>query len=216
MKISDLQPQVIAIYGGRFHPFHHGHASAYKELASKFGINNTYIASSGKVEPNKSPFSFDERKVMIQATGINPGQVVEEPVPYNPKILPTALGLDPNTDVMVFGVGSKDMQEDPRFQFTPLKNGSPSYFQKYTGGKMKPFTNDKGEGTERPGHGYIYPVKDYKFTVAGKTAGSASEIRSMFASGSTEEQERIVKDLYPNADEGLQKKILSIFSRRLT
>lgn len=215
MKISDLQPRVIAIYGGRFHPFHHGHASAYKELASKFGINNTYIASSGKVEPNKSPFSFDEKKIMIQASGINPSHVIEEPVPYNPKVLPAHLGLNPDFDVLVFGVGAKDMQEDPRFQFTPLKDGSPSYFQQYTGDKMKPFTNAKGEGPERPGHGYIYPVKDYKFTVAGKKAGSASEIRSRFANASEEEQERIVKDLYPEANEGLQKKILSIFNRRL-
>jgi len=215
MKISDLQARVIAIYAGRFHPFHHGHASAYKELSTKFGINNTYIASSGKVEPEKSPFSFSEKKLMMQASGVNPGNVIEERSPYNPTALPNALGLDPNTDVMVFGVGSKDMAEDPRFQFTPLKSGQASYFQKYTGGNMKPYTNDKGEGTERPGHGYIYPVKDYKFTVAGKTAGSASEIRNMFAGASSEEQEQIIKDLYPNADDGTIQKILAIFSRRL-
>lgn len=215
MKISDLQPRVIAVYAGRFHPFHHGHASAYKELASKFGINNTYIASSGKVEPNKSPFSFDEKKVMIQASGINPGNVIEETVPYNPKALPSQLKLDPNIDVMVFGVGGKDMAEDPRFQFTPLKDGSPSYFQLYKGGKMKPFTNEKGEGGERPGHGYIHPLNDYKFTVLGKMAGSASEIRSMFGKATEEQKEQIVKDLYPNADANMQGKILTIFNRRL-
>jgi hypothetical protein len=215
MKISDLQPRIIAIYAGRFHPFHYGHSMAYKELASKFGINNTYIASSGKVEPNKSPFSFDEKKVMMQATGISPDHIVEEKVPYSPVVLPQKLGLDPNTDVLVFGIGAKDMQSDPRFSFAPLKSGSPAYFQKYIEGKLKPFISDKGDATGRPGHGYVVQVNDYKFQIAGETAGSASEIRNRFATANEEGKIQIVKDMYPKTDDVTRSKILSIFIRKL-
>ena len=49
-----------------FHPFHHGHAEVFRELASNFGIENTYITTSGKVEPNKSPFTFDDKVKMME------------------------------------------------------------------------------------------------------------------------------------------------------
>jgi len=63
MKITDLKPRVVAVYAGRFHPFHHGHAGVFQELASKFGINNTYVTTSGKVEPESSPLHFRKKKL---------------------------------------------------------------------------------------------------------------------------------------------------------
>lgn len=218
MKINDLKTRIVAVYAGRFHPFHRGHALAFAELQAKFGAGSTYIATSGKIEPNKSPFSFEEKLLMILAAGAGPRtHVIEETVPYAPVNLPQALGLDPNRDILVFGIGEKDMQEDPRFTFAPLKNGTPSYFQPFIGNEnnLKPFSNEKNADGTRAGHGYVYPVKDYKFEVAGKTAGSASEIRSRFTNGNEELRKQIVVDLYPKAAVADQKKIFNIFTKKL-
>ena len=197
MKITDLKPRIIAVYGGRFHPFHHGHAEVFRELASNFGIENTYITTSGKVEPNKSPFTFDDKVKMMTAAGVPAGHVVEELVPYAPVNLPHKLGLDPSRDIMVFGVGDKDMREDPRFSFKPLKDGTPGYFQRYTGKNMLPFSNDKTPDGTRAGHGYIYPVKDVEFTIAGKLINSASQIRELYKSADVEQRLQMLNELYP-------------------
>jgi len=198
MKITDLAPRIIAVYAGRFHPFHHGHAEVFRELASKFGIANTYITTSGKVDPNKSPFSFDEKKIMMQAAGVPAGNVVEETVPYAPVNLPQKLAADPNRDIMVFGVGQKDMAEDPRFAFTPLKDGTASYFQKYTGKNMMPFSTKKNDDGTRAGHGYVIPVADVEFSIAGKKINSASQIRELYKSADVEQRLQILNELYPD------------------
>jgi cytidyltransferase-like protein len=214
MKITDLKPRIVAVYAGRFQPFHHGHAEVFRELVSKFGINNTYITTGNKVEPLKSPFTFAEKLVMMQAAGVPAGNVSEETVPYAPVNLPQKLGLDPNKDVMVFGVGAKDMQEDPRFAFTPLKDGTPSYFQKWTGKDLKPFTNAKGVDGDRAGHGYVIPVADVKFSVLGKQVNSASAIRELYKAADEEQRIQILSELYPDAGAKL-KQIKRIFDAKL-
>ena len=217
MKIKDLQARIVAVYAGRFHPFHLGHALAFKELQAKFGAANTYIATSGKIEPPKSPFSFDEKLKMIVASGADSGShVVEETTPYSPMELPQQLGLDPDRDILVFGVGGKDMAEDPRFRFTPLKNGTASYFQPYAGNEnhLQPFNNAVDNG-QRLGHGYIYKLNDYKFKVAGQNAGSASEIRSRFTAGNQQLRMQIISDLYPQASAAEKKQIFNIFVKKL-
>lgn len=219
MKINDLKKRITAVYAGRFHPFHRGHAQAFRELQGKFGTDSTYIATSNKVEPGKSPFTFEEKREMILAAlpGLNAGRVFEEPVPYAPARLPGALGLDPDQDVLVFAVGSKDMAEDPRFTFQPLKDGTPSYFQPFRGNEnnLRPYSNAKNPDGTRAGHGYIYPVQDYRFTVAGQPSGSASEIRSQFASADEQTRQQIIKDLYPDADDATRARLLNIFNKRL-
>lgn len=217
MKIKDLSRQIIAVYAGRFHPFHTGHAMAFRELQAKFGAESTYIATSSKVEPPKSPFTYEEKLVMITAAGADASKVFQETVPYAPVNLPQALGLDPNKDILIFGVGKKDMMEDPRFNFAPLKNGTPSYFQPFKGNEkqLKPFSGDKLADGTRAGHGYVYAVKDYKFMVAGQSAGSASDIRNRFATGNNELRQQIVRDLYPNASPTEQARIFKIFVSKL-
>jgi len=214
MKITDLKPRIIAVYAGRFHPFHHGHAEVFRDLASKFGINNTYITTSGKVEPNKSPFSFAEKEAMMLAAGVPAGHVVEETVPYAPVKLPQQLGLDPSKDIMVFGVGAKDMADDPRFAFTPLKDGTPSYFQKYTGKNMSPFSNAKNPDGTRAGHGYVIPVPDVQFNIAGNKINSASQIRELYRAADEEGKTAILNELYPNGGAAI-KKIKRIFDSKL-
>lgn len=215
MKITDLKPRVVAVYAGRFHPFHHGHASVFQDLASKFGINNTYITTSGKVEPEGSPFTFQEKEVMMQAAGVPAGHVVEETVPYSPKNLPAQLGLDPSRDVLVFGVGQKDMSSDPRFAFTPLKDGTPSYFQRWTGKNLMSFDNGKTADGQRAGHGYIYPVADVQFKIAGSTVNSASAIRNLYRSATEAGRLSILQELYPSASNSILNRIKKIFDKKL-
>lgn len=215
MKITDLKPRVVAVYAGRFHPFHHGHAGVFRELASKFGINNTYVTTSGKVEPESSPFTFQEKEIMMQAAGVPAGHVIEETVPYSPKNLPAKLGLNPDRDVLVFGVGQKDMQSDPRFAFTPLKDGTPAYFQPWTGKNPLPFNNGKTADGKRAGHGYIYPVADVQFKIAGSTVNSASAIRSLYRSATDAGRVSILQELYPDANDTMLNRIKKIFDKKL-
>lgn len=215
MKITDLQPRTIAIYAGRFHPFHIGHAAVFRELAGKFGLNNTFITTSGKIDPISSPFSFDEKALMMQAAGIPAEHISQETNPYSPAGLTSNLQLDPSRDIMVFGIGSKDMAQDPRFKFTVLKDGTPSYFQKYTGKNMQPYSADKNPDGTRAGHAYIYPVADVQFSIAGQPVNSASQIRALYRAADDAGRMDILNELYPNGGSML-KKIKRIFNAKLS
>ena len=57
--------RIIAIYPGRFQPFGRHHAEAFRWLQSQFGAQNTFIATSDKIEKPKSPFSFADKKLII-------------------------------------------------------------------------------------------------------------------------------------------------------
>lgn len=97
--------QVIAIYPGRFQPMGRHHKMAYDWLAKQFGEKNTYIVTSDKTEPQKSPLNFAEKKQVINAHGIK--NIVKVRSPY----LPTELlsKFDPKKTVVVYMVGEKDM-----------------------------------------------------------------------------------------------------------
>jgi nicotinamide mononucleotide adenylyltransferase len=69
---------VVAIYPGRFQPMGAHHSKTYKWLKSKF--KNAYVATSGKVDLPKSPFSFAEKKKIIKSHGIS--KIVQVKNPY--------------------------------------------------------------------------------------------------------------------------------------
>ena len=175
--------QYLVIYPGRFHPFHKGHKSVYDTLVNKFGANNVFIATSDKVDPPKSPFSFEEKLKMINLTGVPSKNVVRVKNPYQATEIVSK--YDPKDTVLLFAVSEKDMEEDPRFAFKPKKDGSPSYFQP---------ANDKMEPLEK--HGYILTVPTLRFTLLGKPLKSASEFRSQFAKASASVQKQMIQDLY--------------------
>lgn len=193
MRISDLFEQaqnIVAIYPGRFQPFHKGHAAVYKWLTKKF--NNVYIATSNKVEPPRSPFNFEEKKMMMMHAGVPAASIVQVKNPYIAEEITSR--FDPANTIAVFAVSEKDMEEDPRFQFRPKKDGSPSYYQPF-GGEMQTF--DK--------HGYIIVSPTFDFTVLGQPMRSATELRRDFAQADTDTQARIIKDLYGKYDPAIHK-----------
>lgn len=188
---------IIAIYPGRFHPFHKGHAASFQQLANKFGKKNTYLAISAKQELPKSPFSAGDRAKMAMALGIPKENIISVNNPYAATEYIQRFekaGIDPENTALVFGVSKKDMEgvpemgipPDPRFSFKPKKDGSPSYLQAYTGKDMKPMTQ----------HAYVVSTDVAEFPIAGQQMRDASAIRKAYMQADEETKMQILTDLY--------------------
>lgn len=95
---------IIAIYPGRFQPMGLHHKAAYDWLAKQFGEKNTYIVTSDKTDPQKSPFNFAEKKKIINKHGVK--NLVKVVNPYNPQEL--LKKFDPEKTVVIYMIGEKD------------------------------------------------------------------------------------------------------------
>lgn len=194
--------QVIGIYPGRFHPFHKGHAASFKQLAQKFGLDNTYLAISSKQEQPKSPFSAQDRAKMAMALGIPNKNIIAVRNPYAAQEYIDQLNLDPEHTAIVFGVSKKDMEgdpalgipPDPRFSFSAKKDGSPSYLQPFNKKKVDPMSQ----------HGYVMSTDVAEFPIAGKSMRDASAIRKAYAGADNKTKMRILTDLYGDAAEKMK------------
>ena len=191
--------QTVVIYPGRFHPFHKGHKSVYDTLVKKFGNDRVYIATSNKIDPPKSPFSFNEKRDMMALTGVDPSRVVQVVMPYVAKEITDS--YDPDNTILLFAVSDKDMAIDPRFQFKPKQDGSPSYYQPAQK-NMRPFSE----------HGYIITVPTLNFKVLGQPMRSASEFRANFAAADSDTQKAMMTDLFGSYD----KRIHDIMSAKIS
>jgi len=191
--------KTVVIYPGRFHPFHKGHASVYNTLVKKFGKDAVYIATSNKIDPPKSPFSFTEKRDMMALTGVDPSRVVQVVMPYIAKEITDS--YNPDDTILLFAVSDKDMAEDPRFQFKPKQDGSPSYYQPAQK-NMRPFKE----------HGYIITVPTLDFKVLGQPMRSASEFRANFAAADSDTQKAMMTDLFGKYD----KRIHDIMSQKIS
>lgn len=160
-------------------------------MLKTFKSSPVYIATSNKVEPPKSPFNFEEKSYMMELTGVPSRAIVQCKQPYKAEEI--TANYDPAKTVLVFAVSEKDMAEDPRFAFKPLKDGRPSYFQRFDPhGQLAGF--DK--------HGYVTTVPTVNFNVLGKPVKSASEIRALYASADEQQRKQIVESLYGKFDAG--------------
>ncbi len=93
---------IVAIYPGRFQPMGAHHAKTFKWLQSKF--KDSYVGTSDKINLPKSPFSFAEKRKIINSHGIK--NVVKVKNPYKAEEI--LKKYDPKTTAAVFMVGSKD------------------------------------------------------------------------------------------------------------
>ena len=186
---------VVVIYPGRFQPFHKGHKAVYDMLVSNYGSNNTWIATSDKVDPPRSPFSFNEKVAMIEATSIPTNKVIKTVQPYQANEI--LANYDSTSTVVLYAVSQKDMEEAPRFSFAPKKDGSPSYFQPAPNSLEGASTFDK--------HGYILTVPTTPFNVLGQPMQSATAVREQYASADEQTRKQIVKDLYGTFDENVYR-----------
>jgi len=148
-----LKPKqkVVAIYPGRYAPAGAHHIAAYKGLVSKFGVKNVYIATSNVTGP-KSPFTFAEKKKIINAAGVPANRIIKVREPYKAEEITSKL---PDDTAVVFAVGAKDGDR--------LAGGK--YFDKYKDGK-------KMAGYKE--HGYIYIIPHVALKVKGKEMSGTS------------------------------------------
>jgi len=183
-----LGKKLFVIYPGRFHPFHTGHKSVYDFLSTKYGGNDVYITTTDKVELPKSPFSFEEKLMMMVLTGIPQSKIIKVVQNYNLNNLIGKIPIDINKDSIIFAVSEKDMMEDPRFSKFIKKDGSPTYLQPL------PKKLDKLEPAIK--HGYIDTVPTTDFTILGKPARSASELRKQYVTLNDKQKKLFIADLF--------------------
>ena len=189
------KPQIVVVYPGRYQPLHRGHKAVYDDLVAEFGPN-VYIATSNKTDPDRSPFDFEDKLRMARAAGIPADKIQLVKNPYNPAEITEK--FVPENTVLLFAVGDKDMDTDPRFKFDSdglgrKKDGSLSYLQKWPG-MHKAKTLDQ--------HGYIIAAPTKEFEILGEPATSATEIRKAYRAADPATRDRIITDLYgkPNRD----------------
>ena len=191
MFLSELnEPNLLVVYCGRFQPFHKGHHAVYEYLTGKFGVNNVYIATSNKVDPPRSPFSFSEKSYFMQLTGVPGHRVIQVSNNYNVIEVAKALNMDDQSmanTVLIFPVSEKDMAEEPRFKSWTKKDGSP--------GALQPLENIKDTKSMKE-FAYIMTVPTFDFKVMGQPMRSGTELRQQYIDSDEKTRGTIVADLF--------------------
>ena len=105
---EDIAKDIAVFYGGRFQPMHKGHHKVYMDLVEQFGSANVFIATtvSKTATPERDPFSFDEKKQIMNGMFNIPMDKVVQTQPYRPDVKLT--GKNPNNTAVVLVFSAKD------------------------------------------------------------------------------------------------------------
>ena len=143
--------KTIVLYPGRFQPMLPHHAEVYRHLQAQFPDADVYITTSNKVEPGKSPFDASEKiEIMTGVHGIPRDKIIISKNMYNWKEYEKT--FVPNSEhKLIFAVGGKDMEGNPRFSFKPKKDGTAGYLQMIN-------TNNDTLSMEKRGYVYQAPT----------------------------------------------------------
>ncbi len=165
--------RTVAIFSGRFQPFHSGHYSVYQSMVDKFGKDNVYIATSDVTDPVRSPFGFSEKQdIITQMFDVPKDKVIQVENPYAPtEILDK---LPPNT-TYVTAVSQKDADRLGK---------AGKYFKPYTGDE-----NTEGYGDR----GYYIVAPEFQLNVNGKNI-SGTQLRQVM--GDPRVTERAKKEIF--------------------
>jgi len=198
---------LIVIFPGRFQPFHIGHKRLYDMAKKQFPGADFYIATADEIakqnDPSRYPFNFNEKKEIIKASGIPENEIALVKQPYKP--LEILKNYDPNVAKVVYIVGKKDMEADPRFKFGMTKKGAPTYFQPFKDlQSMDPFK-------EQGGHGYIYAPGTIEFNLGGKIITSGTELRNFYKAANINLRKEYIKQILGKFD----SKIFNLFNAKL-
>jgi len=159
----------VVVYAGRFQPFHKGHNATYEHLVKQFGRDNVYIGTSNKTDNLKSPFKFNEKKmIMMKMFGISSSKIVQIKNPYAPKEIIGKFNKD--TTAFVTVVGEKD-----RYR---LKG---KYFEPYHPDRIE-------KGYEETGYVYVAPAQ------SGGISGT--EVRKLLSLGNDDSKKKGFKKAY--------------------
>ena len=101
---EDVASDIAVFYGGRFQPMHKGHHKVYMDLVEQFGSANVFIATtvSKTATPERDPFSFDEKKQIMNGMFNIPMDKVVQTQPYRPDVKLTGKNPDDTAVVLVF------------------------------------------------------------------------------------------------------------------
>ena len=165
---EDIKKEVV-VYAGRFQPFHKGHNATYEHLVKQFGRDNVWIGTSNKTDNIKSPFKFNEKKmIMTKMFGIPSSKIVQIKNPYAPKEI---IGkFDSSKTAFVTVVGEKD-----RYR---LKG---KYFEPYHPDRIEKGYDDKG---------YVYVAPAQSGGISG------TEVRKLLSLGSDDSKKAGFKKAY--------------------
>jgi len=178
--------KVVAIFPGRYNPYSSHHHTAYQNLVAKFGAPNVYVATSNVTGP-KSPFSFAEKKRIINAAGVPANRIIKVREPYKAEEITSKL---PDDTAVVFAVGEKDGSR--------LVSGK--YFDKYKDGK-------KMDGYKE--HGYIYIIPHVALKIRGKEM-SGTSVRAALADKSVKapEKRKLFKQIFGHNKKDIYKLVV--------
>jgi len=169
----------IVIMPGGFHPFHAGHYSLYQAAQEQFPDAEVFVAATNDQKERPFPFSIKEK--LARVAGVDPSHFVQVKSPFMPKEI--TQNFNPEEDVLIFVRSQKDRNENPKPGGTK-KDGTPSYFQPYTGKNLKPFGKQA----------YITYLPTITF---GPGITSATEIRNVWPSLNDRQKTALVMSLYP-------------------
>ena len=187
MKLYEAtKPRTIAIYPGRFQPMGLHHYKTYQHLVNKFGSKNVYVVTSDVTGPT-SPFSFNEKKKIIQSYGVPANHIIKVKDPYKAIELTSKL---PDDTPVVFGFGAKDAGR--------LTSGK--YFKDYKDGKDLVGYKENG---------YITTLPHVTLKVNGKEM-SGTSIRAALGNKDVKEVEKrkIFKGIFGHSKSPIYKLVV--------
>jgi hypothetical protein len=191
-KKAEKQPKrTIAVFAGRFQPFHAGHYSVYQELVKRFGKDNVYIASSDVTDEVRSPFKFSEKQEIITSMfDVPKDHVVQVKNPYQPVEVLKGAGKD---TAYVTAVSQKDAER--------LDKGG-KYFKNYDKTPKGTHKNYKEEG-------YYIIAPEMQLKVNGGNI-SGTQLRATFGNEflSDSEKRDIFTQVYGKFNKDIYNKIV--------
>lgn len=182
-EINTHMSKLIVIQPGGYHPFHAGHAALYQSALKAFPNADVYVAATNDTKTR--PFPFEIKEKLAKVAGVAPGRFVQVKSPFQAKEI--TQNYDPEQDVLIFVRSEKDRDEQPKPGGTK-KDGSPAYFQPYTGKNLQPFSK----------HAYMTYLPTVEF---GPGIKSATEIRNLWPKLNDRRKLAMVMSLYPKSKE---------------
>lgn len=176
----------IVIIPGGYHPFHSGHYALYQSAKKAFPDADLYVAATA--DTKSRPFPFEVKEKLAKLAGVKQGEFVQVKSPFRAEEITSK--YDPEQDVVIFVRSEKDRSEQP-MPGDKKKDGSPAYFQPYTGKNLKPFGK----------HGYMAYLPTVEF---GPGITSASEIRDAWPRLNEKQKLAMVMSLYPKTQQDIK------------
>ena len=182
---------------GGFHPFHAGHYALYQSAKQAFPDAEVYVAATN--DTSERPFPFQLKEKLAKLAGVEPGHFVQVKSPFQAKEI--TQNYNPEEDVVIFVRSEKDRDENPKPGGTK-KDGSPAYFQPWTGKDVQPFAK----------HAYFEYLPTVEF---GPGITSATEIRKAWPTLNDKRKLALVMSLYPATQENLKlaKNVSAMFDQ---